>query len=125
MMKMNKPCHAIATAKHMPIYLRLRKSHIVNGPGNSALRADVAVTRKIKGTAQRTENEIICETAAASDMSSPIISITIMTDIGTDTSQNSFHWFIALCCKTTFRSIVMGQEDTATEHGSIYGCQIP
>jgi hypothetical protein len=104
---MNKPCHAIATAKHIPIYLRLRSNHSGNGPGNSVCKEDAATTRNMKGTAQRTEKPIIVDTPAPVDISASIMAMTITMDIGIEISQNNLHWLMALFFSTTFRSILI------------------
>ena len=56
---MNKPCHDIATAKHIPMYFRLRNHHFENDPGNSICTEDAATTKYMNGTAKRTEKPII------------------------------------------------------------------
>ena len=104
---MNRPCHAIATAKHIPMYFRLRSNHVVNGAGNNVCSADIATTTAMNGTAQRTEKPIICNTPGAVDRSTVDISTTMTMDIGTATSQNSLHWLMALFCSTAFRSMLM------------------
>lgn len=61
----------------------------------------------MKGTAQRTEKLIMCDTPGATDMSVPIMAITMATDIGIETSQNSLHSLMALCCSTALKSILI------------------
>ena len=89
MMNMKRPCHAMATAKHKPMYFRLRSSHAGIGPGNNLCSADIPTTRKIMGTANRTEYPIMCDTAGGVDISSDIISRIIMALIGIETSKKS------------------------------------
>ena len=104
---MNKPCHAIATAKHIPIYFRLRNHHIGKGPGNRVWTDDAATTRNMNGTANRTENPIIDDTPAPVDMSAPIIATIMKMDIGIEMSQNNLHSLMALFFSTALRSILM------------------
>ena len=101
---MNKPCHAITTAKHIPIYFRLRSNHIENGPGNSVCTEDMATTRNMKGTAQRTEKPIIVDTPAPVDMSAPIVAMKMTMDIGIEMSQNNLHLLMALFVSIVLRS---------------------
>lgn len=61
----------------------------------------------MKGTAQRTENWIMCDTPGAVDMSVPIMAKTMTMLIGTETSQNKFHPLMALFFSTTCRSILI------------------
>ena len=104
MMKMNAPCHAIAMTKQNPINLRLRSNHIDGGHGNKTGAADAATTKKMKGTAQRTENEIIAETPDGVDISIPAILIAMMMDIGMDMSQNNLQPLSALLFSTDLKS---------------------
>ena len=101
---MNKPCQAMATAKHIPIYFRLRSNHIGNGPGNSVCTEDMATTRNMKGTAQRTEKPIIVDTPAPVDMSAPIVAMKMTMDIGIEMSQNNLHLLMALFASIVLRS---------------------
>lgn len=105
-MNMNKPCQAIATAKHKPTYFRLRSNHAENGPRNNVWAADAATTRYMKGTAQRTENEIISDTPAPVDISARIVVASITADIGTETSQNNRHPLMALLASNTFSLVL-------------------
>ena len=89
--KINEPCHAIATAKHMPMYLRFRNHHLVKVLGKSICTADAAVTMKMNGTAQRTEIPIISDTACGSVISCCCIAMKMIIDIGIDITQNKFH----------------------------------
>ena len=104
---MNKPCHAITTAKHIPIYFLLRSNHIENGPGNSVCTEDMATTRNMKGTAQRTEKPIIVDTPAPVDMSAPIVAMKMTMDIGIEMSQNNLHLLMALFFSIAFRSMLI------------------
>lgn len=93
---MNKPCQAIATAKHSPMYFRFRINQAENDPGNKPWTGEIAAIRKINGMANRTEKPIIVDTPEPDDMSTPD-ALTIMTsDIGTETSQNNRQPLIAL-----------------------------
>ena len=104
---MNKPCQAIATAKHRPKYLRLRSNHIGSGPGKRICSEDIATTRNIKGTAKRTEYPIIDDTPGPVDKSTPIISTTMTMDIGIAMSQNKLQALIALVFRTVFRLMLI------------------
>ena len=104
---MNKPCHDIATAKHIPIYFRLRNHHFEKAPGNSICTEDAATTKYMNGTAKRTEKPIIDDTPGAVDMSVPIMVTTIVMDMGIEISQNNLHLLMALCASNAFRSRLM------------------
>ena len=101
---MNKPCHDIATAKHIPMYFRLRNHHFVNVPGNSICTEDAATTKYMNGTAKRTEKPIIDDIPDAVDMSERIIAATIVMDMGIEISQNNLHLLMALFFSNAFRS---------------------
>ena len=101
---MNKPCHDIATAKHIPMYFRLRNHHFENDPGNSICTEDAATTKNMNGTAKRTEKPIIDDTPDAVDMSVPIMVTTIVMNMGIEISQNNLHLLMALCASKSFRS---------------------
>gem|GEM_PF-4698108 len=45
----------------------------------------------MKGTANRTENPIMCDTPDPVDMSVPVNSTAMTADIGTEMSQNNLH----------------------------------
>ena len=101
---MKKPCHDIATAKHIPMYFRLRNHHFENDPGNSIFIEDAATTKYMNGTAKRTEKPIIDDTPDAVDMSVPIMVTTIVMNMGIEISQNNLHLLMALCASNAFRS---------------------
>ena len=101
---MNKPCHDIATAKHIPMYFRLRNHHFENDPGNSICTEDAATTKNMNGTAKRTEKPIIDDTPDAVDMSVPIMVTTIVMNMGIEIRQNNLHLLMALCASNAFRS---------------------
>ena len=104
---MNKPCHDIATAKHIPMYFRLRNHHFENDPGNSICIEDAATTKNMNGTAKRTEKPIIDDTPDAVDMSVPIMVTTIAINMGIEISQNNLHLLMALCASNAFRARLM------------------
>jgi hypothetical protein len=58
----------------------------------------------MKGTAQRTENEIIPDTPAPVDKSAPIAAIAMTTDIAIEISQNSLQPLMALFFNASVRS---------------------
>ena len=100
----NSACHAIAAAKHSPKIFRLRNSHRLNGPDNSARIEDAAKARYSEGIAHRTEIWIMEETPGPVDKSVRIIAITMAMDIGPVMSQNSPHLLMALFFNTSFSS---------------------
>ena len=104
---MNKPCHDIATAKHIPMYFRLRNHHFEKLPGNSICIEDAATTKYMNGTAKRTEKPIIDDTPDAVDMSVPIMVTTIAMNMGIEISQNNLHLLMVLCASNVFRSRLM------------------
>ena len=101
---MNVPCHAIATAKHIPMYFRLRNHHFENDPGNSICTEDAATTKYMNGTAQRTEKLIIDLIPDVVDVSVPIMVTIIVMNMGIAISQNNLHLLMALCASNAFRS---------------------
>ena len=101
---MNKPCHDIATAKHIPMYFRLRNHHFVNVPGNSICTEDAATTKYMNGTAKRTAKPIIEDTPGAVDISERIMAATMVMDMGIEMSQNNLHLLMALFVSIVLRS---------------------
>ena len=61
----------------------------------------------MKGTAKRTENPIISETPDPVDISTPIIAMTIIVDIGIEISQNKFHLLMALFFNIVLRLVLI------------------
>ncbi len=61
----------------------------------------------MKGTAQRTENPIISETPGPVDISTPIIAMTMIVDIGIEIRQNKLHLLMALFFNIVLRLVLI------------------
>jgi hypothetical protein len=85
----------------------LPNHHIENGPGNKICTEDAATTRKISGTAKRTEYPIMCETPSPVERSVAINSTAMTMDIGIEMSQNKRQLLMALLFKSAFRFLLI------------------